>query len=386
MRDQDPLNRQLVSELLELRKEARSLHRELRQVKRQAEVASRAKSEFLANMSHEIRTPMAAIVGYIDLVIEEGDLSRAPAPRSQYLLAVKRNSHHLMQILDDILDLSKIEAGKLAIERIGVSPSQIVEDVVGVMSPAAVEKTIGFDVDYPGLIPQEIQTDPTRLRQILMNLIGNAIKFTDEGGVRLVVDVMHKDSMNPKLRFAVQDTGVGLSPEACQRIFVPLIDPVDDEPNTMLTLTSSSTPVVLEKVREEGPGGHVLLVEDGEDNRRLIALTLNKAGFEVSYAENGAEGVTVALAACGSGEPFDVILMDMQMPILDGYGAARRLREAGYDGPIIALTAHAMQGDREKCLAAGCDDFIAKPANRRELVEKIVRYLRKRKQDSDPTD
>jgi signal transduction histidine kinase len=193
--------------------------REMNQVKRQAETAARAKGEFLANMSHEIRTPMTAIVGYTDLMLEEGDISQAPPSRIEYLQAVKRNGQHLMRILDDILDLSKIEAGKIEVERIAVTPKEIVDDVVGVMRQTAVNKGIGFDISYEGLIPTQVVTDPTRLRQILMNLVGNAIKFTDEGGVRIVIQMGGLDTERPMLRFDVSDTGVGLTPEARERIF-----------------------------------------------------------------------------------------------------------------------------------------------------------------------
>jgi signal transduction histidine kinase/ActR/RegA family two-component response regulator len=435
MDENNAQNEELLAELLELRREVKHLRRNLRQVERQAQVASRAKTEFLANMSHEIRTPMAAIVGYIELVIEEGDLSRAPPSRSQYLLAVKRNSQHLMRLLDDILDLAKIESGKLDIERIDVSPLEVVDDVAQLMRPVAGEKGIGFELDYEGPIPERIRTDPTRLRQILMNLVGNGIKFTDQGGVRVATRLVCKDSDRPMLRFDVQDTGPGLSPDACTRVFetfsqadastsrmfggtglglaissqlarllggdlsldsiegrgstfkltidpgplaeVRLFEPVEDESDALETLTCASTPVFFEKIRLEGPGGHILLVEDGEDNRRLIALTLEKAGFEVSCAINGAQGVELALSARHEEHPFDLIVMDMQMPVLDGYEATRRLRQEGYEGPIIALTAHAMKGEREKCLAAGCDHYAPKPVNRRELVAKVVAFLSK---------
>jgi CheY-like chemotaxis protein len=156
-----------------------------------------------------------------------------------------------------------------------------------------------------------------------------------------------------------------------------LFEPVEDESDALETLTCASTPVFFEKIRLEGPGGHILLVEDGEDNRRLIALTLEKAGFEVSCAINGAQGVELALSARHEEHPFDLIVMDMQMPVLDGYEATRRLRQEGYEGPIIALTAHAMKGEREKCLAAGCDHYAPKPVNRRELVAKVVAFLSK---------
>jgi signal transduction histidine kinase/CheY-like chemotaxis protein/transposase-like protein len=417
-----------------------SLHQtrqQLQQRSAEAEAASVAKSQFLANMSHEIRTPLTAIVGYTDLMIEEGDLAKAPPSRVGYVEALRRNGQHLLTILNDILDLSKIEAGKIEVERILVSPQQIVEDVVGVMRQVAANKRIGFDVGYEGKVPAEVRTDPTRLRQILMNLVGNAVKFTDEGGVRLVIQLADSGSERPLLRFSVSDTGVGLSPEARTSIFrafsqadasttrryggtglgltiskrlaellggdlqvesIPnrgstfsltidpgprdqlrLIDPkaetVEEEEEKV---DGPSTLKFLEKVREEGPHPKVLLVEDGPDNQRLISFTLKRCGFDVSIAENGLQGVEQALGARDSGEPYDVILMDMQMPVLDGYEATRKLREEDYDGPIIALTAHAMKGDREKCLAAGCDDFSIKPVDRRTLVEMILSYAQKR--------
>jgi signal transduction histidine kinase/CheY-like chemotaxis protein len=415
--------------------------REMNRVKRQAETAARAKGEFLANMSHEIRTPLTAIVGYTDLMIEEGDLAKAPPSRVEYLQAVRRNGQHLLTVLNDILDLSKIEAGKIEIERIPVAPKQVVEDVVGVMRQVAMNKKIGFDVSYEGLVPAEIRTDPTRLRQILMNLVGNAVKFTDQGGVRIVTQLVDAESETPRLRFSVSDTGIGLSPEARDKIFeafsqadasttrkfggtglgltisrrlaellggeisvesienrgstfsltidagdreeLRLIDPGKGSSFAKTDDDDPSTLKFLQKIREQGPHSRILLVEDGPDNQRLITFTLKKCGFEVSVAENGLQGVEQALAARDSGAPFDVILMDMQMPVLDGYEATRKLREAEYTGAIIALTAHAMKGDREKCLAAGCDDFATKPINRRELAEKILAHSAK--SESDPS-
>ena len=413
--------------------------RELRKAKRRAEQATRAKSEFLANMSHEIRTPMTAIQGFTELLLEEGDLARAPKRRIEQLHTLKRNGQHMMRILSDILDLAKIEAGKVEVERLPVSPCEIVNDVVEVMRNAAAEKEIGFDVTYLGKIPARILTDPTRLRQILINLVGNAIKFTDEGGVRLVVQLIDAGEGNAMLRFSVGDTGPGLSPEAKQRIFASFsqadasttrefggtglgltisrqlaqflggdisLESIEGQGSTF-TLTidagslagvpmldrpeqmglesdvspeeDDSTASFLASIKDEGPGGRILLVEDGEDNRLLIAFTLEKSGFEVAHAENGQSGVGLALAARDAGQPFDLIVMDMQMPVMDGYEATRRLREAGDTVIIIALTAHALKGNRERCLEAGCDDFATKPIDRRAFVATILRHLAERK-------
>jgi signal transduction histidine kinase/ActR/RegA family two-component response regulator len=407
--------------------------RELSEAIEQLKESDSAKGMFLANMSHELRTPMTAILGFADFLIEEGDLSSAPASRLDYLHTIKRNGKHLLRIVDDILDMSKIDAGKLDVERVYVSPIEIVSDVRDLLRQSAIDKGLGLEVSYDGRIPKKIQSDPTRLRQILTNIIGNAIKFTTRGGVRLEVKLVGADSETPHIQFAVTDTGCGMSPKALTTIFdafsqadasvtrqhggtglglsiskhlaellggdlkaesiegsgstftvtvgtgsledVPLIEPTSEDLTTGTDLDSLSTLAYLRRVKAQGRGARVLLVEDGPDNRRLIKAILERVGFTVGLAENGLQGVEMALAACDNHEPFDVILMDIQMPVLDGYEATEKLRVEGYAGSIIALTAHAMTEDRERCLTAGCDDYVCKPVRRRELVDAILKYL-----------
>ena len=412
--------------------------RGLREAKRKAEEAGRAKTDFLANMSHELRTPMTAILGFTEALLEEGDLTKAPASRLENLRTIKRSGRHLMRIIADILDLSKIEAGRIELENESTSPFELVDDIERIMEGLARDKEIGFEISYVGLIPAEIDTDPTRLRQILMNLIGNAIKFTTEGGVRMNVQLIEGDGETKLLRFAVSDTGPGINPEALARIFeaftqadasttrkfggtglgltisrrlaqllggdvlaesiegqgstftvtinvgtlegVEMVDHVRDPQVDSFQLDrdeEDSTLEFLNRVRESGAGLRILLAEDGEDNRRLIELTLGKAGFNVAAVENGQLAKELALEAELNSEPFDVILMDMQMPVMDGYEATAALREGGYQRPIIALTAHAMPGDREKCIEAGCDGFATKPIARAELVRIVLDHVPK---------
>ncbi len=449
IRGEQAVREQLRREVEEARREADELRANtgltaeaaeaLRQAKKRAEAATRVKSEFLANMSHELRTPMTAILGYTELLLEDGDLARAPTRRIEALRTLKRNGQHLMRILTDILDLSKIEAGKIEVEHISTSPCEVIADIESVMRSVAEEKGIRFEVTYVNKIPSKIETDPTRLRQILMNLVGNAIKFTEKGSVQMSVQ-LEGEGEDRLLCFAVVDTGRGLSPEAMSRIFESFsqaddsttrefggtglgltisrqlarllggditVESVEGEGSTFtLTIQAGaiagaemlddpslqgiqpfvlpsdpgSTMAFLDDVKHSGPRAQILLVEDGEDNRRLISLTLKKSGFDVTHAENGEVGLQVALAARDVGEPFDLILMDMQMPVMDGYEATRRLREEGCDIPIVALTAHAMKGDRERCLAAGCDDFATKPISRRDLMKTVLAHLRKPKE------
>jgi signal transduction histidine kinase/CheY-like chemotaxis protein/HPt (histidine-containing phosphotransfer) domain-containing protein len=393
-----------------------------------AEEASRAKSEFLANMSHEIRTPMTAVVGYADLLL---DVELTPSERVDYVQTIRRNGEHLLAILDDILDLSKIEAGKMSVEATACSPHQVVVDVASLMRLRALEKGLSFDVRYLGRVPRMIQSDTTRVRQILMNLVGNAVKFTASGGIRILVRF---DDTNPeasRLLFSVEDTGIGLSEPQVQALFQPFVQAdgsttrkfggsglglaisrrlaqmlggdisVSSELGRGSTFTLAVATGALEGVelvddwtestipdqpnaappRRLPAGCRILLAEDGADNQLLISTVLRKAGAEVVVAENGKIAMERVLAAVTGGEPFDLVLMDMQMPELDGYGATAQLRSRGYSGQIVALTAHAMAGDRERCIGAGCDDYLTKPIDRAHLIGKIAERIEARAGD-----
>ncbi len=401
-----------------------------------AEVANQAKSEFLANMSHEIRTPMTAILGFAENLL---DPTLSEDERLNAVQTIRRNGDHLLDIINDILDLSKVEAGRLSVERVACSPFQVVAQVHSLMQVRAGAKGLVFNIEYLGSIPATIRTDPVRLRQILLNLVGNAIKFTDTGGVRLVTRFLPtlneageaapasawQPSSGGYIQFDVIDTGIGMSPAQIANVFRPFAQAdssitrrfggtglglviskrlaemlggwirCESTPGEGSTfrVTISTGPLdgvpMLDGPPQEAPVAaagsspaalpprldcRILLAEDGPDNQRLISFVLKKAGAQVSVVENGLLGVEAALAARDQGRPFDVILMDMQMPVLDGYAATRMLRGKGYRGPILALTAHAMASDRQKCLDAGCDDYIGKPIDRRSLVETIARY------------
>ena len=385
----------------------------------EAREASRAKSEFLANMSHEIRTPMTAIIGYADLLL---DPETTATERLTHIQTIRRNGEHLLSILNDILDLSKIEAGKMTVEAVRCSPSMIIVDVASLMRVRAKEKGLFFEVHYQTPIPETIESDPTRLRQVLMNLVGNAIKFTSSGGIRILARCEKDDSGANRLQLEVVDTGIGMSPAQVDQIFQPFVQAdtsttrkfggtglglaicrrlarmlggditIDSSPGRGSAFRFAVSAGSLEGVRmfeelqeagipEAGvelahdAGGsldcHVLLVEDGVDNQLLISTHLQRAGARVQLAENGRIAVEKALAAVLAKEPFDVILMDMQMPEMDGYAATSELRRKGYKGPIVALTAHAMAGDRERCIAAGCTDYLTKPIGRAKLVDAV---------------
>ncbi|MEW6200179.1 MAG: PAS domain S-box protein [Planctomycetota bacterium] len=410
---------------------------ELEGAMRQAEAANQAKSEFLANMSHEIRTPMTAIIGFAELLAEEVLCCTQCAGyggcelrerNCQYVETIRSNGRYLLDIINDILDLSKIESGGLQVERIPCSPLEVLHEVRGLMAARAAEKKLEFVVAVEGPVPETILCDPMRLQQILVNLVGNAVKFTPAGRVGLTLALIEPSAgaAEPRLRFRVSDTGIGIDPEQTARLFVPFSQAdtsttrkyggtglglaiskrltealggtiaVESAPGQGSTFTVEVPTGPLEGVprveykpleagaasaADESPppsqpvNARVLLVEDGPDNQRLLSFLLKKAGATVVTAENGQVAVELALAARAEGHRFDLILMDMQMPVMDGYEATRRLRAAGYDGPIIALTAHTMQGDREKCLAAGCDDFTPKPIDRRALLEVIRRAV-----------
>jgi Amt family ammonium transporter len=388
----------------------------------EAQKANRAKSEFLANMSHEIRTPMTAILGFSDVLLESLDNNED----IQTVRTIKRNGNYLIELINDILDLSKIEAGKLEIRRTTCSPTKVVADVATLMRGRAADKGLDFNVEYNGRIPETILCDPTRLRQILINLVGNAIKFTETGSVSLITQLVGNADECPSLRVDVIDTGIGMKGREIAKIFQPftqadssttkvfggtglgltiskrlaemlegeiLVDSTPGQGTTFslaiptgsldgVAMLQNPAEVTLEsETQVETPtlpqaklDSRVLLAEDGPDNRRLISLLLGAAGADVTVAENGQIALEKALAANDEGNPFSVILMDMQMPVLDGYGATRKLRDAGYSLPIVALTANAMASDERKCLNAGCDDYMTKPIDRNKLQAIVAKY------------
>ena len=399
--------------------------------KKQADQASQAKSEFLANISHEIRTPMTAILGYTDILSEDG--LDDPRQARDAARTIKSNSAHLLTIINDILDVSKIEAGQMTVEAISVRPEEIVEEAVALVGPRARAKGFAVRVEYANAIPKAIESDPTRLRQVLLNLLGNAIKFTEQGGITLLVSY---DPPSTRLAFSVIDTGIGMTPEQCEKIarfdaFVQAdASTVRKHGGTGLglrisnaiaqmlggTLSVSSragggstftvtiatgcdanTPLV-EPIAPGAPtdagdderagtshaskplqGARIVLAEDGPDNQRLVSFHLRRAGAEVVVCENGLVACEHIESATDHERPC-IVLMDMQMPELDGYGATRRLREGGCRIPIVALTAHAMEGDRERCLASGCDDYATKPIDKQGLIEKCAFWIAESRQ------
>lgn len=418
MQDIENARAQIEAQALELTQRIHDLER----AQVAAERANRTKSEFLANMSHEIRTPLTAILGFTEVVRQELAGEERFREVAEHLEAVSRNGEYLLRLIDDILDLSKIEAGRVDLEIIPTSPHELLGDIHNMLLPRARDKGIAIELIYQTMLPATVAVGPTRLRQILINIASNAIKFTTVGKVRIVTKLRGASGSRPRWDISIEDTGIGMSSDQIQRIFNPFVQGdnstrrkfggtglglaiskrlaesmggnirVESIPTlgSRFTLcvplgSLGSTPLVAEPTHTTSTslqaessdvprsGLQILLAEDGIDNQRLIAhLLKSKAKALVTIVENGELAVEAAMRAANGESPFDVILMDMQMPTMDGYEATRRLRRLGYEGSIVAITAHAMSDDRQKCLDAGCTEFITKPINIRTLLSVLA--------------
>jgi signal transduction histidine kinase/HAMP domain-containing protein/ActR/RegA family two-component response regulator len=382
----------------------------LEQSRREADAANEAKSRFLANMSHEIRTPMNAIIGLTHLAHGQ---TAEPRVREQ-LSKVEGAAQSLLGLLNDILDFSKIEAGRMSLEHIPFDLWSVLERVEGLMAERASSKGLRLKLERPETLPRDLIGDPLRLGQVLLNLISNAIKFTETGEVRVQVELQGQDAGGVRLRFAVYDTGIGIQPAQMARLFRAFTQADSSTTRrfggTGLGLTISKELVNLmggELGAESEPGkgscfsfalqlqradpdwrsppqapvdsktalqgARLLVVDDNVINLEVASEMLRQAGALVGTAGNGRE----ALAQLALGQ-FDAVLMDLQMPVMDGYTATRRIREQPqfHDLPVLAMTANAMSGDRESCLAAGMNDHIPKPIDPEVLLRTVARWLR----------
>lgn len=399
-------NKQLQQEVAVRKQTEKTLVKSMKD----AEAANEAKSQFLANMSHEIRTPMNAIIGFGDLLANE----TLTDDQKYYVDTIRNSGSNLLAIINDILDFSKIEAGQLYTEFIECSLDGLLNSVESLMSATTTENGREFKITKSGSIPSRILTDPTRLRQCLINLIGNALKFTEEGYVHVNVSLKEKDSQ-PRICFAIEDTGIGIPKDKLAYIFDSFSQADDSHTRKFggtglgLAITKRLTDLLkgeLDVVSEEGKGttftltiptgtdiirqssqesdnsaydiettisqftGNVLIAEDDPTNQMLIKLLLEHLGLEVTVAEDGQEAIDKALEC-----DFDLIFMDMQMPRMNGYEATIQLRQKGIETPIIALTANALKNDDKKCGKAGCDEYLTKPIEREKLQQTIARFL-----------
>lgn len=380
-----------------------------------AQEASRAKSAFLANVSHEIRTPLGAMLGFAELLAEDKNLA---SQQLQYIDTIIKNGRQLLRIVDEILDLSKVESEAILIENIKFSLRRLVDEIAVLFDVQIRSKGLYFRTHYEENLPDRMISDPTRLRQIISNVVANAIKFTNKGGIDLYINIepMQNNSEKGVLQITVKDTGIGIAKDQQKKLFRPFaqadysitrkyggtglglflsrklarllggdlfLEQSSADGGSAFIIRVEIT-YLKEEVEEKAiptmdyssmdprknHGAHVLVVDDSADNRALISLYLSRMGFKVSVAENGQQGAQEALS-----HPYDIVLMDIQMPGMDGFEAVRTLRAKDYHGVIIALTAHAMKGDRERCLDRGFDDYICKPVSKGSLTQLLLKHL-----------
>ncbi|MEM7475722.1 MAG: ATP-binding protein, partial [Planctomycetota bacterium] len=389
-------------ELEETANALRETQSKLEKAKVVAERASESKSDFLACMSHEIRTPMSAVLGFTE-ILQTRDIE--PETQTLYLRRIQSNGEHLLALINDVLDFSKIEADRLQVEQLPCNALELTIDAVAALESRAAEKSIELQVAAESLIPETIHTDPTRLRQIVMNLVGNAIKFTEKGGVEVALSFLNS-AEDPQLVIQVKDTGIGISKKQIDKIFDPFTQAdasttrqfggtglglsickrlsealgggieIESVPElgSKFTVTiatgkldestryigsmeeSSTTTPRVPQAEISLAGKKILVADDVSANREIIEYLLSSAGADVQLVENGQQALEAA-----NQQSLDLIVLDMQMPVKDGYSTARELRATGCSKPIVAMTANNLQGDREKCIQAGCDDYLTKP-------------------------
>ncbi len=385
-----------------------------------AESANRAKSEFLANMSHEIGTPLTAITGYADLLTMPDQRSAQDVKWAQQ---IQRSAAHLGRLLDDILDLAKVEAGRLTVDCRPVDLVAVVEEVAEMFRPQIADKLLKFAIQVDPDLPHQIMSDATRMRQILTNLVSNAVKFTEKGEILIRLQRIHQPQSADKLQICVSDTGAGMTEDQVKQLFRPfqrmhqetlaipgtglglaiskrLVElmegriEVASQPDVGTSFTlefplhasdvSISQAQLFEKISDltaisvtrrsltDLRGVRILLAEDNPDNVAILTHFLEPLGTRIHVGDNGAVAVQAVLDRLPTTEAFDVILMDMQMPIMSGFEATARLRASGVQIPIIACSAFAMASDKERCLKAGCNSFVTKPIIRQNLISALL--------------
>jgi len=405
---------EMKDSLKKINNEKAAFSDQLQDSNKRLELATKAKSAFLANMSHEIRTPLTSIVGFSEEIATNDRLNEEDKKSLGYIV---RSGKHLRKVINDILDISKIEAGKMEVENIEFSLFELINDIKSMLSLQAQEKGLDLKIDCTFPLPDIIFTDFTKLKQILINLIYNAIKFTHKGSIHVQVSM---ENENNKLVISITDTGIGMSEAEVENIFdafsqadssttrkyggtglglsisnlmaeklggslvvnskpgegsqfiLSVDSNVTDKTNYIYEMPedNSTEHIISSVLSTPSLTGRILLAEDNPNNQALISLLINKTGAQVDIVENGEQAVTQALAG-----NYDLVLMDMQMPIMDGLEATDMLRKSSFNKPVIAITANARKEDIDKCKQAGCNDFLSKPIDREAFFQTLVEHL-----------